>query len=336
MVLRHQSDAVLKKVVITQPLPGEGLKTLSKQCDMVILTGPQALIEHSPEALAACHGLICLLTDNVDRRLLESMPNLQFVSSVSVGVDHIDVQALTERRIPVGHTPDVLVDSTADAAFALLLAAARRVAEGDRYIRDGHWRPETRWSPDFFLGKDVSGATLGIVGLGAIGQAVARRAAGFNMKVIGWTPSGREVPGVDSVSLDALLRRSDFVSVHLALTAQTRHLLDAQKIATMKPGAVLVNTARGGIVDETALAKSLDSGHLYAAGLDVFEREPLPMEHPLLQHPRVVLVPHIGSATTLTRARMVDIAVGNAAAALQGLPMPHCVNPEVYPLESWG
>jgi glyoxylate reductase len=332
-----QHSAALKKILITQLLTGECLKALSKQCDMEVLQGPQSSIQNqSSEALADCHGLICLLTDTVDRSLLERMPNLQFVSSVSVGVDHIDVQALTERSIPVGHTPGVLVDTTADAAFALLLAAARRIAEGDRYIRDGNWRPGARWSPDFFLGKDVSGGTLGIIGLGAIGQAVARRAAGFDMKVIAWTPSGREVSGVDSVSLDELLLRSDFVSVHLALTHETRNLLDAKKIATMKPGAVLVNTARGGIVDESALAAALDSGHLYAAGLDVFEREPVPMDNPLLQHPRVVLVPHIGSATTLTRAKMVDIAVGNAAAALQGRPMPHCVNPEVYPLESLG
>ena len=150
------------------------------------------------------------------------------------------------------------------------------------------------------------------------------------MKVIGWTPSGREVPGVDSVSLEELLLRSDFVSVHLALAPQTHNLLDAAKIATMKPGAVLVNTARGGIVDESALAAALDSGHLYAAGLDVFEREPIEASNPLLQHPRVVVVPHIGSATTLTRAKMVDIAVNNAASALLGQPMPHCVNPEVY------
>jgi glyoxylate reductase len=271
-----------------------------------------------------------LLTDRIDRPLLEAMPNLEFVSSVSVGVDHIDVQAFTERQIPVGHTPGVLVDTTADAAFALLLAAARRVAEGDRFIRAGNWRPDSRWSPSFFLGKDVSGATLGIVGLGAIGQAVARRAAGFDMRVIGWTPSGREVAGVDSVSLEELLLRSDFVSIHVALADSTRNLLDAAKIATMKPGAVLINTARGGIVDERALSQALDSGHIYAAGLDVFEREPVPMDNPLLQHPRVVVVPHIGSATTLTRAKMVDRAVRNAIAALQGQPMPHCVNPAVY------
>lgn len=322
---------MLKTVVITQPLPGERLAELADQCQMQVLDGSQALAERRalPE-LATCHGVICLLTDRIDRDLLDAMPELQFVSSVSVGVDHVDVGALTERGIPLGHTPGVLVDTTADAAFALLLAAARRVAEGDRYIRAGNWRPGHRWSPDFFLGKDVSGSTLGIVGLGAIGQAVARRAVGFGMRVIGWTPSGREVAGVDTVSLEELLLRSDFVSVHLALTAATRNLIDADRIATMKPGAVLVNTARGGIVDEQALAQALDDGRLYAAGLDVFEREPIPMDNPLLQHPRVVVVPHIGSATTLTRARMVDIAVRNAIAALQGQPMPHCVNPEVY------
>ena len=321
----------MKKVVLTQPLPGEPLIALADQCEMEVLQAPQSLSDaRLRDQLAACHGLICLLTDAIDQSLLDTMRNLEFVSSVSVGVDHIDTQALTRRKIPVGHTPGVLVDTTADTAFALLLAAARRVAEGDRYIRAGHWRPQTRWSPDFFLGKDVSGATLGIVGLGAIGQAVARRAMGFDMRVLGWTPSGRDVPGVTNVSLAELLLRSDFVSVHLALTPQTQHLLDAAKIATMKPGAVLVNTARGGIVDEAALARALDDGHIYAAGLDVFEREPVALDNPLLQHPRVVVVPHIGSATTLTRARMVELAVRNATAALHGKPMPHCVNPEVY------
>jgi len=320
-----------KKVIITQQLPGERLIELAGLCDIEVLNRPQALADAcARDELATCQGLICLLTDAIDRPLLDAMPNLEFVSSVSVGVDHIDVQALTRRHIPVGHTPGVLVDTTADAAFALLLAAARRVAEGDRFIRAGNWHPDNRWSPEFFLGKDFSGATLGIIGLGAIGQAVARRAAGFDMRVISWTPSGREVAGVDNVSLEELLLRSDFVSVHLALTSATRNLLDAGKIATMKPGAVLVNTARGGIVNERALAQALDSGHIYAAGLDVFEREPVAMDNPLLGHPRVVVVPHIGSATTLTRAKMVDIAVRNALAALQGLPMPHCVNPQVY------
>ncbi len=322
---------MLRKVAITQPLPGERLAELADLCELHVLDSAATVAEpRVREGLSSCHGVICLLTDRMDRSLLDGMPHLQFVSSVSVGVDHIDVPALTARGIPVGHTPGVLVDTTADAAFALLLAAARRVVEGDRYIRAGNWRAGQRWSPDFFLGKDVSGATLGIIGLGAIGQAVARRAAGFGMHVVGWTPSGREVAGVEAASLEALLLRSDFVSVHLALTTATRNLLDAGRIAAMKPGAVLVNTARGGIVDEQALARALDEGRLFAAGLDVFEREPIAMDNPLLQHPRVVVAPHLGSATTLTRARMIDIAVRNAVAALNGQPMPHCVNPEVY------
>jgi glyoxylate reductase len=324
---------VLKKVAITRPLPSACLVELTRRCELEVLNPDQSLSDSDVrKQLGDCHGLVCLLADTVNRSVLDGMPNLEFVSSVSVGVDHIDVQAATERGIPVGHTPGVLVDTTADTAFALLLAAARRVAEGDRFIRDGQWRADTRWAPDFFLGKDVSGATLGIVGLGAIGQAVARRAAAFDMRVLSWTPSGREIPGVQAVSLEELLHRSDFVSVHLALTAETHNLIDAGRIASMKSGAVLVNTARGGIVNEAALAQALEDGQLFAAGLDVFEREPVAEDNPLLQHPRVVVVPHIGSATASTRLKMVDSAVSNALAALQGQQMLHCVNPQVYPV----
>ena len=320
-----------KRVCVTHQLPGEGLHELAKHCDMNVWTAPGLLSASGlRRELAGCQGLVCLLTDRIDRQLLDSMPDLEFVSSMSVGVDHVDVQALTQRRIPLGNTPGVLVDTTADATFALLLAAARRLGEADRFIRQGDWQADNAWSPDFFVGKDVSGATLGIIGLGAIGQAVARRAAGFGMRVLSWSRSAREVPGVDGVGLEELLARSDFVSVHVALTEDTRNLLDTRRIALMKPGAILVNTARGGIVDERALAQALESGHIYAAGIDVFEREPVPMDNPLLRHPRVVLAPHLGSATVHTRARMADLAVENALAALQGRPMPNCANPEVY------
>jgi len=222
-----------------------------------------------------------------------------------------------------------VVDTTADAGFALLLSAARRIVEADRYIHQGRWHPDNAWSPEFFTGKDVSGATLGIIGLGAIGQAVARRAAGFGMQVLGYNRSQRDVPGVENVSLEQLLLRSDFVSVHVALNDDTRNLLDADKIAMMKPSAVLVNTARGGIVDEAALAEALASGKLFAAAIDVFEKEPVEPHNPLLCLPNVVVAPHIGSATVLTRAKMADIAVDNALAAMRGQPMPHCVNPQV-------
>lgn len=320
-----------KKVFVTHQLPGERIQDLAQLCDLNVWMGPGLLpASELAEELADCQGLVCLLTDRVDRQLLQACGQLEFVSSMSVGVDHIDVDALSERGIPLGNTPGVLVETTADTAFALLLAAARRVAEADNFVRQGNWRPDNAWAPDFFTGKDVYGATLGIIGLGEIGQAVARRAAGFGMEVLAWTRSGRSVDGVESVSLEELLLRSDFVSVHCALTADTRNLIDAERIATMKPGAVLVNTARGGIVDEQALAAALVSGDLYAAGIDVFEREPVPDDNPLLHLPNVILTPHIGSATTFTRAQMADIAVENAIAALKGRPMPHCVNPGAY------
>jgi glyoxylate reductase len=321
----------LKKVFVSHELPGSQIHQLARRCDMHVWTQsgllPPAVLA---EQLSGSQGLLCLLTDQINRPLIDSLPELQFVSSMSVGVDHVDVAALTERGIPLGHTPGVLVDTTADAAFALLLCAARRIAEADQYVKAGKWRRENGWSPDFFTGKDVSGATLGIIGLGAIGQAVAKRAAGFGMRVLGFNRSPRDVTGVENVSLEQLLLRSDFVSLHVALTPETANLMDADRIANMKPGAVLVNTGRGGIVDEHALAEALRNGRLYAAGIDVFAKEPVETDNPLLSLPNVVVAPHIGSATVLTRAKMADLAVENIMAALSGQPMPHCVNPEVY------
>lgn len=282
------------------------------------------------EELADADGVVCLLTDRIDRALLEVLPRLRFISSMSVGVDHIDLSAATERGIPVGHTPGVLVETTADTTFALLMAASRRVVEADRFIRQGHWTPDNAWSPDFFVGKDIAGATLGIVGLGAIGRAVARRADGFGMQVLGWNRTPRDVPGVELVTLETLLTRSDFVMITVALSDDTRNLVNAERIALMKNDAVLVNTARGGIVDEHALAAALSAGRLLAAGIDVFDREPVPEDNPLLSLPNVVLTPHIGSATAATRRRMADMAVDNALAALAGERMLHCANAVVY------
>jgi glyoxylate reductase len=320
-----------KKVFVTHQLPGDHIHNLAQACEMNVWMGPGSLpADGLREELAGNHGLLCLLTDRVDRALLEQMPDLEFVSSMSAGVDHIDVQALTERGIPLGHTPGVLVETTADTTFALMLSAARRVVEADRYVRQGNWRADNAWSPEFFTGKDVGGATLGIIGLGAIGQAVAKRAASFGMRVLGYSRSSQQVSGVENVSLEDLLRNSDFVSVHLPLTGETHQLLDADRIASMKSGAVLVNTARGGIVDEIALAESLSSGHLWGAAIDVFEQEPIDMENPLLSLPNVVVAPHIGSATVKTRVKMADLAADNALAAIKGQPMPFCVNPEVY------
>lgn len=289
---------------------------------------------------AAADGLVCALTDRVDGPLLARCPRLRVVSSVSVGLDHVDVAQATRSGVAVGHTPGVLTETTADLAFALLLAAARRVAEGDRWVRARGWAAYARergvgWGPELLLGADVHGATLGIVGLGAIGQAVARRAAGFGMRVLGWSRSGRAVPGVENATLPALLAASDFVSVHVARTPQTAGLLGREAIARMRPGAILVNTARGGIVDETALADALRSGRLAAAGLDVFEREPLPDTSPLLALENAVLTPHLGSATTRTRARMAALAVDNVLAGIAGAAPPRCANPDVLGSAAW-
>jgi glyoxylate reductase len=321
----------MQRVFVTHRLPGERIGELGQSCDMRVWPGPGLLpAAELRRALADADGLLCMLTDRVDAALLAAAPRLRFIASMSVGVDHVDLEAATARGIAVGNTPGVLVDATADTAFALLLAAARRIPEADAFVRARRWQAANAWSPDFFLGKDVAGATLGILGLGAIGQAMARRAAGFGMRVLGWNRSPREVPGVETLSLEALLAASDFVSVHVALAAGTRGLLDASRIAQMKRGAVLINTARGGIVDETALAAALRDGRLRAAGVDVFAGEPLAADSPLLSLPNVVLTPHIGSATATTRRRMADLAVGNALAALHGERMPHCVNPAVY------
>ncbi|MCZ6463499.1 MAG: D-glycerate dehydrogenase [Proteobacteria bacterium] len=315
------------RVFVTRSLPGDGLSRLAAATRCRIWPGSAP---PTPEALAReagdCEGLLCLLTDRIDEALLAVAPRLRVISSCSVGVDHIDLEAATARGIPIGFTPGVLVETTADLAFALLLAAARRVVEGDRFVRGGQWTPDRRWEPDLLLGRDLHGATLGLVGLGTIGRAVARRASGFGMRILGWTRSGRAVDGVESAELDRVLAESDFVSVHLAYTPETRNLLDARALGLMKPGAILVNTARGGIVDESALAAALRSGALAAAGLDVFEREPLAPESPLLALDNVVLLPHIGSASITTRARMADLAVDNLLAGLAGRPLLHCAN----------
>jgi glyoxylate reductase len=289
-----------------------------------------------PDELASrmrkADGVICLLTDRIDAALIAACPRLRVISNVAVGYDNVDIAAATARRIPVGNTPGVLTDTAADLAFALMLAAARRVVEAERFVRDGRWRT---WDPNQLLGRDVFGATLGIVGYGTIGQAVARRAAGFSMRVLYTksSPSSSEY-AIDGqprhVSLDALLRESDFVSLHVPLAESTRHLIGEPQLRAMKPTAFLINTARGGVVDQAALVCALHEGWIAGAGLDVAEVEPVPSGDPLLDAPNVVLLPHIGSASHATRERMASMAVDNCIAGLRGERLPHSVNPEVY------
>jgi glyoxylate reductase len=270
-------------------------------------------------------GIITLLSVKIDAPLLDRAPKLKVVSNVAVGYDNVDVPECTRRGVMVTNTPDVLTDATADLAWALLLGAARRVAEGDRYVRAGKFK---RW--DFYLmrGVDFAGKTLGIVGGGRIGQAVARRGRGFGMSIV--YTSREPKPGFDArrVELPELLRTSDFVSIHVPLSKATVHMIGAKELALMKPTAVLVNTARGPVVDEAALAKALKAGRIFAAGLDVYEKEPA--VHPgLLKLDNVVLLPHVGSATEGARLGMVETAHRNCLAALRGEVPPNLVNRDV-------
>ena len=267
------------------------------------------------ERTASADGLLSLVTDPVGADLLAACPDLKAIANMAVGTDNIDLEAAAARGIPVGNTPDVLTDATADLAFALLLALARRIPEGEAQVREGRWRT---WEPAGDLGADLSGATLGIVGRGRIGDAVARRAEGFGMEVIA---SSRR----SGMPLDELLERADFVSLHCPLTPATRHLISIDALARMKPTAYLVNTARGGVVDQVALRLALLAGEIAGAALDVTEPEPLPAADPLLQAPNLIVVPHVGSATVRTRERMAEMAVENLLAALAGQPMPYPV-----------
>jgi glyoxylate reductase len=269
----------------------------------------QQLIERAQRADA----LLCTLSDRIDAAFLDANPQLRVVANYAVGLDNVDLRAAHRNGIAVGNTPDVLTDATADLAFALLLAAARRIPQGVQAVKDGRWGT---WQPDGFLGTDLVGATLGIVGAGRIGRAVARRAAGFDMHVLTTTSRG-------GTPLETLLAESDFVSLHVPLTPQTRHLIDADALRRMKPTAILVNTARGPVIDQPALIEALHAGTIAGAALDVTDPEPLPADHPLLRAPNALVIPHVGSATTRTRARMTELAVDNVLAGLAGEPLPH-------------
>src|SRR5688572_856350 len=303
-------------VFVTRALPFPALDRLREAHDVDewpgdLPPGPEELRARAREA----DGLLTLVTDRVDTELLDAAPRLKAIANMAVGTDNIDLEAAAERGIPVGNTPDVLTDATADLAFALLLALARRITEGAALVREGRWRT---WEPAAGLGADLAGATLGIVGRGRIGDAVARRAEGFGMDVLA---SSRR----SGVPLEDLLERADFVSLHCPLTPATRHLIGTEALARMKPGAYLINTARGGVVDQTALRLALIAGEIAGAALDVTDPEPLPAGDPLLEAPNLLVVPHVGSATVRTRERMAEMAVENLLAALAGRPMPYPV-----------
>ena len=319
------------KVYVTRLLPKEAMDRIYSFCDAKVWDGELpptrgVLLENVTDI----DGLLSLLTDTVDAELMNRAPKLKVISNCAVGFDNIDVQEATKRSIIVGNTPGVLTDTTADFAFALLMAAARRVVEGDKLVRAGKWKT---WGPMTLLGQDVHGASLGIIGMGRIGSAVARRAEGFGMKIL-YTDVARNKQaeaelGIEYVGIDTLLAKSDFITLHTNLTPETHHLIGKNQFQKMKETAVLVNTSRGPIVDNMALYEALRSGRISYAALDVTEPEPIPADHPLLTLENVIVVPHIASASVATRTRMGLMAADNLIAGLKGEMPPNPVNPEV-------
>ena len=325
------AEADRPRVFVARVIPEVGLEAVRGACDMDLWDGE--LPPPRDELLrrvAGCHGVLTLLTDRVDDEFLDAAgPGLRVVSNYAVGFDNIDVAACARRGIPVGNTPGVLTDTTADLAFALMMAAARRLPEGDRYVRAGRWKT---WGPLLLLGPDVHGATIGIVGFGRIGQAVARRAQGFGMRIlyhdVNRLPEEVTEPlGAVYAPLDDLLAASDFVSLHVNLTPDTRHLINARTLGLMRPSAVLVNTSRGPVVDQAALADALRDGVIWAAALDVTDPEPIPMDDRLVGLDNCLIVPHIASASVATRDKMAAMAAANLIAGVRGEPLPTEVPP---------
>src|SRR4051794_35580426 len=321
------------RVFVARRIPAAGLDRIVHECDATVWPGE--LPPSRDELLAAvagCDGILTLLTDRVDEALLDAAgPQLKVVSNFAVGFDNIDVGACTERGVRVGNTPGVLTETTADLAFALLLAAARRMPEAMANVREGRWRT---WDPLQLLGAEVHGATIGIVGLGRIGQAVARRASGFGMRVLyhARTRAPQDVEAALAatfVPLPELLAAADFVTLHVSLNEETRGLIDGEALRRMRPSAILVNTSRGHVVDTGALVRALRAGTIAGAALDVTDPEPLPPDHELLALEQCLVVPHIASATGATRDRMARMAADNLLAGVRGKPLPTPVNPEV-------
>jgi lactate dehydrogenase-like 2-hydroxyacid dehydrogenase len=322
------------RVFVSRRIPDDGLAPILAGADATVW--PDELPPPRDELLKAIKGMdgvLTLLTDRVDAEFLDTAgPQLKVVSNYAVGFDNIVVPEATKRHVAVGNTPGVLTDTTADLAFALLMAAGRRVVEGDRYVHEGRWKT---WGPLLLLGTDVSGSTIGIVGFGRIGQAVAKRAVGFGMTVLYhdvMDPPADAVRavGAQRVELHELFRRADFVTLHTNLTDDTRHMVNESRLRTMKPTAVLINTSRGPVVDQKALFNALSEGWIMAAGLDVTDPEPMPVDEPLLTLPNCIVVPHIASGSRATRGKMAEMAAANLLAGARGQRLPTPVNPEVY------
>ena len=319
------------KVYVTRLIPEEPLKKLQQNCDCRIWDGelpvPRDVLLREVQT---ADGLVSLLTDRIDATVMDAAPKLRVISNMAVGFDNVDIKEATKRRIVVCNTPEVLTETTADLAFALMSAAARRIGEGERIVRSGKWKT---WGPMILLGQDIHHAMLGIIGLGRIGTEIAKRALGFDMKVIycdrDRRPEMEKKLGIEYADLKTLLARSDFVTIHTPLTSETHHMIGEEQFKAMKKTAILVNTARGPIVDPKALYNALRDRLIAYAALDVTEPEPIPPDDPLLTLDNIVIVPHIGSASVATRTKMAMMAVDNLLAGLKGERPHHVVNPEV-------
>lgn len=320
------------KVYVTREIPESGLKIIREHFDVEVWP------EYTPppkyviiEKVRDVDALVTLLSDKIDAEVFDAAPKLKIVSQMAVGFDNIDVDEATKRGIYVTNTPGVLTETTADFAWALLMAVARRVVEADKYVRTGKWK--VGWHPTMLLGRDVHGATIGIIGAGRIGSAVARRAKGFNMNILYYDviarPDLERGLGAKRVDLETLLKESDFVSIHVPLTRETYHLIDEEKLKLMKKTAYLINNSRGPVIDEKALYKALKEGWIAGAAIDVFEQEPTPPNNPLLTLDNIVVAPHISSATYETRSRMAEMVAENLVAFFEGRKPPNLVNPEV-------
>ena len=325
------------KVYVTRKIPEVGIKLLKKFCDVNYRDEvPPPSREELLDAVDDVDAIYCTLNERIDKEVMDKAGKLKVVGTMSVGVDHIDVGYATSKGIYVVHTPGVLTETVADHTWALLLATARRVVEADKTIRDGKW--EIPWAPTMMLGYDVYGKTLGVIGVGRIGSAVARRAKGFNMRVLYYDIVRRrdleEELGIEYVELDKLLRESDFVTLHVPLTPETKGLIKERELRLMKKTAILVNTSRGAVVDQRALTRALQEGWIAGAGLDVFEKEPIPVDDPLLKLENVVLTPHIGSASHDTRNKMAEYVADGIIKVLRGERPDNLFNPDVIKVRS--
>ncbi|MHA1906135.1 MAG: 2-hydroxyacid dehydrogenase [Candidatus Thorarchaeota archaeon] len=324
-----------ERVFVTRKLPGSALDRLKHKYEVDVWEKEVPPTNANIiDRAKGCFGIVTLLSDKIDSDLIQALPDIKIIAQYAVGYDNIDIQVATKKGIIVTNTPGVLTETTADLTWALIMSTTRRIVEADTYVKSGKWK--VAWGPELLLGVDVFSKTIGIVGMGRIGYAVAKRAAGFNMKILFHSRSESDLTNsalselnTEKVDLETLLKQSDVVTLHVPLTNETREMISDRQLSIMKKDAILINTSRGAVVDETALMNALSNGQIRGAGLDVFQEEPTSASNPLLKLDNVVALPHIGSASVATRSKMAEMCVDNLLDGLSGKIPPNVVNPEV-------